>query len=208
MRTAYTINALPLDLYAPKQRKRLTPGTFLIPLALGGIAYLSMPKSTPVLPAETSRSQPVAAQNLDDLLPETTSAEDDVLLLAQVLYGEARGESDDFKRDVAYSVLNRTGKNKWWGNTFREVILKPDQYTCFNTDDANYDDVQNPVGEAWEDCKAVARDVLLNPAADTTNGATHFYTTWIDEPHWAHGETPVKVVQTGMYETNFYKLEK
>src|SRR3990172_11650609 len=52
----------------------------------------------------------------------------DINLFAKLLYGEARGQSDELKRDIAYSVINRTGKQKWWGNTLDEVIKKPYQY--------------------------------------------------------------------------------
>ncbi len=137
----------------------------------------------------------------------------DVILLARLLFGEARGESREHKIDVAYSVLNRTGQRKWWGNTLNEVILKPHQYSCFNKNDPNYKAVVYPLkfsAVAWNECVVVSRYVLSNPKQDTTNGATHYYSTWIPSPYWSNKKDPVKIIQNGdgIHKTKFYKLER
>lgn len=149
-----------------------------------------------------------APADLPDARTDDLSRDDDITLLARVLYGEARGQSRGFKRDVAHSVLNRSGRRKWWGHTLREVILKPWQYSCFNADDPNRTALLAPHGQAWNDCVEIAQEALLHPDADTSNGATHYYTTSISEPSWAEGRAPVKIVQTGGFETRFYRLER
>lgn len=144
---------------------------------------------------------------------ETQVSDSDTILLARLLFGEARGESREYKINVAYSVLNRTGQRKWWGNTLNEVILKPHQYSCFNKNDPNYKGVMDPLSVssgAWNECVQVARYVLSNPNQDTTNGATHYYSTWIPSPSWTSEKDPVKVIQNcdGIHQTKFYKLER
>lgn len=138
----------------------------------------------------------------------TLDTDDDVTLLARVLYGEARGHSRALKTDIAYSILNRTGKRKWWGNTLREVVLKKSdrgvhQYSCLNANDPNRAQLLRPTGNAWRECLDVAEDVLANPLADTTQGATHYHTDYV-HPAWSKGRNAVK--KTG--NTFFYRLEQ
>ena len=124
----------------------------------------------------------------------------DEVLLARLIYGEARGESIWIKRAIADSVINRTGKNKWWGNTLREVILKENQYSCFNKNDPNRIKLLNPTKydklRVWEVCLIVAMETLPMDNNDDSNGATHYYDTSIKEPEWARNKKPVKVIKT------------
>ena len=146
--------------------------------------------------------------DLPDERTDDPGHDDDITLLARVLYGEARGQSREFKRDIAHSVLNRSGRRKWWGHTLREVLLKPWQYSCLNADDPNRAALLAPHGTAWNDCVEIAQEALLHPDSDTSNGATHYYTTFVSEPAWAEDRAPVKTVQTGRFETRFYRLER
>ncbi|PIN80356.1 hypothetical protein COV11_04180 [Candidatus Woesearchaeota archaeon CG10_big_fil_rev_8_21_14_0_10_30_7] len=157
---------------------------------------------------------PVEQQELYLINPRTTdfSNDSDVILLARLLFGESRGENRALKIDIGYSVINRTGSNKWWGNTLREVILKPVQYSCFNSNDSNYEDIKDPWNSehesVWAECILVAKYVLENPNKKT-NEATHYYSTIISEPYWAKGKTSVKTVQnTNGTITKFYKLKQ
>jgi murein DD-endopeptidase MepM/ murein hydrolase activator NlpD len=125
--------------------------------------------------------------------PETQKEID---ALARTLYGEARGENEKSKRAVAWTIRNRTGKNKWWGHTFYEVTHKDKQYSCWNKGDPNYHKVHNPSGDSWEECKRIAREIYYDdPSNDPTNGATHYYDKSLDynPPDWSDKNKIVNV---------------
>lgn len=141
--------------------------------------------------------------------------DNDTILLARLIFGEARGESRRFKQEVAYAVLNRTGKNNWWGNTLREVVFCPGAYSCLK--DINRAKMLNPLAyedeEVWKECFEVAQEVLQKQ--NPTNRATHFCGAWALQ-HWAYldrDETlprkPALVLtKINGERMNFYKLEK
>lgn len=146
--------------------------------------------------------------------PATTALEldDDTTLLARLIFGEARGETKEFKKTIAYTVLNRTGKHKWWGHTLKEVILKPFQYSCFNKNNPNYEKVLNPLASenlsVWRECMEVAIYVLTHPEEDTSNGATHYHTSQV-KPAWSLKKKPVKILRhKNSGKTLFYKLDR
>lgn len=124
-------------------------------------------------------------------------------LLARAIYGEARGESYDTKVAIAQTILNRTGKNKWWGNTLHEVLLKPYQFSCFNKNDPNYPKLQNPLNyenpRVWNECYDVAEKVLNHKLEDQSMGATHYCT---NDPSWTKKNQPLFTKG----KTKFYKL--
>ena len=62
-----------------------------------------------------------------------------------MLYGEARGYSFTEKLAIAFSAINRVNDGmKYNGETLKEVILAPYQYSCFNNFDVNFKKVKNP----------------------------------------------------------------
>jgi len=71
------------------------------------------------------------------LLSRLSVDRDEIILLARIIHGEARGE--DFKGKVAVGavVLNRV-KNYKFPNSIREVILQEGQFSCLHDGQANY----------------------------------------------------------------------
>lgn len=130
---------------------------------------------------------------------------EDIELLARAIYGEARSGSKKLKIAIAQSIINRTNKNKWWGHTLKEVILKSGQYSCFMPKDPNYNKVWNPLKyekpEVWYECLKIAKEVLENKLVDITKGATHYHTTKV-KPLWSKR----KHFLTKIDNTLFYKL--
>ena len=74
--------------------------------------------------------------------------EEEVRLVAQMLYGEARGCNKDELRLVVWCVCNRVDKGTW-GNTVEDVIKYPYQFMGYGA--------THPV---WPELEAVAREVL------------------------------------------------
>ena len=66
--------------------------------------------------------------------PLTLNLLDDFLLLSTLIYGEAVGESYQGKIAVAWVVRNRVKANSWWGSSWKAVMLKAKQFSCFNED--------------------------------------------------------------------------
>ena len=113
------------------------------------------------------------------------------LLLARLIYGEARGCSIQERIAVGQTALNRSKylKNKD-KNKLREEILRPKQYSCFNLNDINRNKILNPSDIAFEECLEIAKGILLNQLPDYSNSADHYHTKNI-KPYWAKSMNPL-----------------
>ena len=88
-----------------------------------------------------------------DNIPEPTYdiSENDVIILAKLMYGECRGVEDDNKKAaVCWVVLNRLD-NGGYGNSIEEVVTFKNQFTGYRK--------SNPVCESLYE---LAYDVLYN----------------------------------------------
>jgi len=118
----------------------------------------------------------------------TTDSED--VLLARMIYGEARNCPDIEKIAIAYTAINRAKDGKAWnGRTLKEAILKPWQYSCFNQDDPNREQLKDPEAydpKAFHDCLKIAKGVLSGKYKDPVR-ATHYYNpaSVKNKPNWA-----------------------
>ena len=113
------------------------------------------------------------------------SGEPEYRLLARLIYGEARGEPVQGRIAVACVVRNRVRRPSWWGRTWREVMLKPYQFSCFNPGDPNFRVVLT-VSEndpLFRECVWIAQGVILGILQDNTDGATHYH-RWDRSPKW------------------------
>jgi len=125
----------------------------------------------------------VFGQSSFDLMPELKAdlnyniSRDEIILLARIIHGEARGE--DFKGKVAVGsvILNRIKSNRF-PNTIRDVILQKGQFSSLMDGQANY--------YPGEEELQAARAALLG--YDPTLGSIFFYnpdiatnTAWISQ---------------------------
>ncbi|ACL69345.1 cell wall hydrolase [Halothermothrix orenii] len=99
-----------------------------------------------------------------NLLSRMDISRDDILLLARIIHGEARGESFKGKVAVGAVILNRVASRKF-PDTIREVILQKGQFSCLLDGQANL----YPSAESIEAAKAA----LLG--YDPTYGSMFFY---------------------------------
>jgi spore germination cell wall hydrolase CwlJ-like protein len=123
---------------------------------------------------------------------ESLSVED-AKIAVQTAWGEARGEEFEGKVAIVLVGLNRVKQQTWYGKTLKDVFLKPQQFSCWNTHDYNYDGV---VGLSWwdADCLEINRAVKqafywYRSEHDITKGATHYHTKKVN-PSWAKGHKP------------------
>lgn len=122
----------------------------------------------------------------------------------ETIYGEARGEPYEGKVAVAWVLLNRARRPRWWGHDLYSVCLKDRQFSCWNQDDPNRAAIKaaspgNPVMSA---CIRALLEALSGLAADPTGGADHYCVTSLT-PSWAATAMPTAIV--GGHK--FYRLE-
>lgn len=115
-----------------------------------------------------------------------TERKKEIDVIARTVWGEARGEGAEGMVAVANVIQNRVKAGAWYGATYEEVCKKPKQFSCWNTNDPNYNKILN-VTEAdgdFEIAMMIARAVVDGDLKDITNGATHYHARSI-YPSWA-----------------------
>ena len=144
-------------------------------------------------PPFPDRGQPSAA---------ATAARDsqDRLVLAQTLWGEARGEGRGGMQAVAAVVLNRWHAQYRGCQTISAVCLDPKQFSCWNADDPNsalLTRVALAPDANFQDALAVADLALSGGLADPTRGARHYVATTLPDrlrPAWLLAKQPCVVI--------------
>ncbi|MGE0045214.1 MAG: cell wall hydrolase [Hyphomonadaceae bacterium] len=114
----------------------------------------------------------------------------EVRLVASTIYAEARSEGQRGMRAVAHVIWNRVGSR--FGETLREVIMAPWQFSAWNRNDPNRRIAENPEAHlncdadraAWDEAQSIARELVEGRSVDPTNGALFYHTRSI-RPRWA-----------------------
>ncbi|HEY6633792.1 MAG TPA: cell wall hydrolase [Rhizobiaceae bacterium] len=137
--------------------------------------------------------------------PVAGATNQDVIILARTLYGEARGEFDaEGKGDkaveaVANVILNRVAKKFRGRSTVRDVCLHAKQFSCWNGNDVNRRKIMNLVKGAdseFDRCLAVATRAIRGEFPDHTDGALHYFARRIPKPPWVLASPDAKVTLT------------
>ena len=117
----------------------------------------------------------------------------EVSLFALVLWREARGETVDTKRVIAWTIKNRVLHPSWYGTDWSSVITKPEQYSSMtHSGDPNL--VKWPLANdtSWMACMDIAAEVYGPGGVDLAQGATHYYDSSMPAPpYWAEKMTLV-----------------
>ena len=102
--------------------------------------------------------------------------------LARIIYGEARSDSVEGQRAVAWTALNRTVDGRW-PSSVCGVAMQPSQFSLAP---------KTVERDAWQASLDVARQVLIdrfNKEPDPTNGAVFFAHVKPGQTlPWAHGK--------------------
>jgi spore germination cell wall hydrolase CwlJ-like protein len=109
--------------------------------------------------------------------PIVTLEPGDIRALAEVIYGEGRGESWCGQVAIGWVVVNRIKANpKTWGATVDQVVTKPNQFSSFGKTDPNLKRMKraDESEHAFFMANAAALSVLSG-APDPTGGATYFH---------------------------------
>tara|TARA_B100000513_G_scaffold75296_1_gene30405 strand:- start:10 stop:1386 length:1377 start_codon:yes stop_codon:yes gene_type:complete len=113
----------------------------------------------------------------------------DLEILARTIHAEAKGESDKGKLAVGAVIANRVKAQSWMGKNLREVILKPTQFSPWNswTGGAKGEQGKDMLGvsaKPSEESYEAARKILSGEYEDPTKGATHFLNPKVSKPNW------------------------
>ncbi len=131
---------------------------------------------------------PAVEQNIIDYKTDDFSEDNEEILLARMLFGEARNCSELERAGIAYTAVNRANDGKRWnGKTLREAVLKLRQYSCFNDGDPNRVKLMDPERydkKSWEECLETAKKVLRGEYREANVGQTHYHTLNVN-PAWA-----------------------
>lgn len=113
-------------------------------------------------------------------------------MLGLCIYREARGEGMLGKQGVGCVVRNRIAANKFFGHDWRSVILKPYQFSSFNSTDVNSVKWPDDDEADWLDCLDAASQVI-NGSDDPTFGALYYFSPPLTEAPHAWGPVMITV---------------
>jgi spore germination cell wall hydrolase CwlJ-like protein len=130
----------------------------------------------------------------------------DLKILAKTIYGEARGELNNFGLApliaVGNVVMNRFRKK--FANSIADVCFAPYQFSCWNHKDPNYTKIKN-LDESisiFQTCLAVAKNLIDEKWPDLTDGCDHYHAKSV-KPFWSAYLTPKRVFGNHL----FYNLK-
>ncbi len=158
------------------------------------------PDDTPVTGGTTS-SSPVSTGG-GPPPPVAGATNQDVLILARTLYGEARSEFDaEGKGDMAVEavanvILNRAAKKFGGRSTVQGVCLHPFQFSCWNGNDPNRRKIiglTKGADKEFDRCLAVAGRAIRGEVPDHTRGALHYHTKRMGKPYWVNDSPRARI---------------
>ncbi len=119
-------------------------------------------------------------------------------ILAQTLWGEARGDGEAGMAAVAAVVINRWRTRYRGCTTVAEVCLDPAQFSCWNRNDPNRPALERVAAQpdaAFQAAGKIAALALGGQLPDPTVGARHYVATWLrDRPYWLNDKRPCAVI--------------
>lgn len=125
--------------------------------------------------------------------------DNDIDIVAKTIYGEARGEYKNYGENSLIAIANviQNRKNITGEPIFANICLKPKQFSCWNNTDPNKKIIENVTVEdqIFLKCLKIATHAINKNLEDITNGATHYYSTFLkNPPYWAKNKKPTAII--------------
>lgn len=132
-----------------------------------------------------------------------TDKSEEIDILARTIWGEARGEGTTGMQAVANVITNRVKANIWYGASYKEVCLKPYQFSCWNESDPNRAKILsvNDSDQIFKNALYIAEKAVNGTLPDITLGANHYHRYNVS-PSWAD----INKITVGIGNHIFYKL--
>ncbi len=135
------------------------------------------------------------------------------IILARLIFGEARNQSRDAKAGVAWTVKNRLhARRSDWGFSYHEVIRKPKQYAAMDPHDDNFLKLTDPLNtgetgadESWYECYQIARGVIEGAIEDPTEGAVFFHSADYSQERFVTRDVPGAIFIKQIDDILFYR---
>lgn len=115
------------------------------------------------------------------------AAREDCDILSKVVLYEARGETVEGQRAVAFVVLNRV-RDENFPNSVREVVLQKKQFSFVGNTHKQIEPTKKDIAKA----RKVAYNVLKGKVKNPVGKSLYFHSTKI-KPYWAKGK-PKKII--------------
>jgi N-acetylmuramoyl-L-alanine amidase len=126
-------------------------------------------------------------------------------------YSEGSGAGDTAMLAIAYTQVNRARLGAAYAAThgkphplfgsghLSEAALDPEQYSTFNRNTDDFDNLRRYCVAADSDPVVIAAATAVDAAIsgsipDPTRGATHYYDESVPAPSWTVGATPTLIV--------------
>jgi len=116
--------------------------------------------------------------------------QNDLEIMAKTVWGEARGETEEGRTAVAWTIRNRAQTHGWAGTLMGQVgavahvCLQPWQFSCWLESDPNRSKIDALTLDQYAGEYGLAVDVLRGVVPDPTHGATNYYEPTIAPPYW------------------------
>ena len=170
----------------------------LLGIGLAGAGVYALTHLTP-----SFSESPSLEGNKESYKTSDFKDDSDEVLLARMLFGEARNCSKDEKIAIAFTALNRNKDGKKWNGegNIKDVLLCKWQYSCFNSNDHNRAKLMDPETYdrvSFEACLDVARNVLNGNYKNPMDGATHYHTKNVS-PRWKNSPKMTFLGQMGKH---------
>jgi len=105
------------------------------------------------------------------------------MLLALVIWREARGESIPCRIAVGFTVLNRVGRPSWWGRDVCDVIGKAWQYSSMTArGDVQLTTWPKLTDQTWLESLTLAAQILAGAVSTPTPGADSYHDLSVGTP--------------------------
>ncbi|PIY80388.1 MAG: hypothetical protein COY80_03285 [Candidatus Pacebacteria bacterium CG_4_10_14_0_8_um_filter_42_14] len=150
----------------------------------------------------------------------TDNFEDDseVIILARLIFGEARNQSMEAMVGVGWLIKNRVNANKkYFGSSYHDVILKNDgkywQFSSFIPTDPNFKVLTDPLSsnskeadkQAWVIAYDIASKIIGDLVVDPTKGATFFHSSDLSQEKFVTQSVPGAIFIKRIGDLLFYK---
>lgn len=124
-----------------------------------------------------------------------TNDNEQIEYMARTMWGEARGEGSTGMRAVGHVIMNRVKAGSWYGLTPKEVVLKKNQFSCWNENDPNRAKLLavTTADSNYALALSLAKAIYAGTMPDITNGATNYLAlgSLSTVPSWASKMTQV-----------------
>lgn len=122
-------------------------------------------------------------------------------LMARTMWGEARSEGVEGMRAVGHVIKNRNDKKTYFGKSIVEVITHDKHFSAWNVGDPNRAkmlavDDSDPL---FRDALALAKGIIDGVLEDITEGADHYYASFISPPYWVKDMQFIKQIRNHLF---------